>query len=144
VHLRLNAAQQTPSASRITLSPDLKPILDWRIHPNELATLRTFAAHLRTSLDRANLTTFDWNSSLFEPAPDAPLAGLDDARHAMGGASMGTDPYTSVVTPDLRIHGLRNLFVASAATFPNGTPQLPTLPLMSLSLRLAEHLNQLR
>jgi choline dehydrogenase-like flavoprotein len=141
VHLRLNAAQQTPSASRITLSPDLKPILDWRIHPNELATLRTFAAHLRTSLDRANLTTFDWNSSLFEPAPDAPLVGLDDARHAMGGASMGTDPHTSVVTPDLRVHGLRNLFVASAATFPNGTPQLPTLPLMSLSLRLAEHLN---
>jgi len=68
---------------------------------------------------------------------------IDDARHAMGGACMGRDPRTSVVDPELRVHGIQNLFIASAAVFPDGSPQLPTLPLMALSLRLAEHLHNI-
>jgi choline dehydrogenase-like flavoprotein len=67
---------------------------------------------------------------------------MDDARHAMGGACMGLDPRRSVVDRELRVHGLQNLFVASAAVFPDGSPQLPTLPLMALSMRLAEHLHR--
>jgi choline dehydrogenase-like flavoprotein len=140
VHLRLNCAQQTPSSSRITLSPDLKPILDWRIDPYELSTLRSFTQHLHTHLEHARFTSIDWNLSLLSPNLTSPIPHLDDARHPMGGAVMGTDPHTSVVTPDLRVHGLRNLWIASAATFPTGAPQLPTLPLMALTLRLAEHL----
>ena len=123
-----------------------------RIDPAELATLRALAQHLQTHL---NLDGLDWNPSLFTPDPGvpgqlagwggdltAPIPNLDDARHAMGGAAMGTDPRTSVVDPNLRVHGLRNLFIASAAVFPDGSPQLPTLPLMSLTLRLAQHLPQ--
>ena len=140
VRLRFNAAQRTPSASRITLAPDLQPILDWRIDPAELATLRFFAQHLRTHL---NLDGLDWNPSLFTPDSSAPIPHLDDARHVMGGATMGIDPRSSVVDRDLRVHGLRNLFIASAAVFPDGSPQLPTLPLMALTLRLAQQLQQL-
>ena len=141
VQLRLNVAQRTPSSSRITLSPDLQPILDWRIDPTELATLRTFAQHLRTHL---NLDGLDWNPSLLTPDSTGPIPNLDDARHAMGGACMGTDPHTSVVDPNLLVHGLCNLFVASTAIFPDGSPQLPTLPLMALTLRLAEHIHRQR
>jgi len=139
VQLRLNAAQRTPSTSRIMLSADLQPILDWRIDSTELSTLRNFAKHLRAHL---TLDGFDWNPSLFTPDSTAPIPDLDDARHAMGGASMGTDSRTSVVDPNLCVHGLRNLFIASAAVFPDGSPQLPTLPLMALTLRLARHLHQ--
>lgn len=147
--LRLNAAQQTPSFSRITLSEERdvfgqpKAVVDWRIHPKETATLRTFAAHLRLSLESAGAGSgLDWNAALFPSSADEPLPGLDDARHAMGGACMGADPRSSVVTPELRVHGLRNLFVASAAVFPDGSPQLPTLPLMALTLRLAGQLHR--
>lgn len=139
VRLRLNAAQRTPSSSRITLSSDLQPVLDWRVDPTELATLRAFAQHLHTHI---NLDGLDWHPSLLTPDSSAPIPDLDDARHAMGGAAMGTDPRSSVVDPSLRVHGLRNLFVASTAVFPDGSPQLPTLPLMALTLRLAEHLHR--
>lgn len=139
VQLRLNAAQRTPSASRITLSPDNQPVLDWRIDTTELTTLRSFTQHLRTHL---NLDGLDWNPLLFTPDTTAPIPDIDDARHAMGGTSMGIDPRTTVVDSNLRVHGLRNLFIASAAVFPDGSPQLPTLPLMALSLRLAQHLHQ--
>jgi choline dehydrogenase-like flavoprotein len=138
VELRLNAAQRTPSSSRITLSNELQPVLDWRIDAAELATLRLFARHLRSQLANDGM---EWNPSLIEDDLSAPIPALDDARHAMGGACMGTDPAASVVNADLRVHGVRNLFVASAAVFPDGSPQLPTLPLMALALRLAQHLH---
>jgi choline dehydrogenase-like flavoprotein len=158
VLLRINAAQQTPSASRITLSSQHnsqrnsqldalaqpKAVLDWRIHRAELATLRAFAAHLRAHLDRAAPSGIDWNPTLFDSQSNAPIPTLDDARHAMGGCCMGADPRSSVVTPELRVHGLRNLFIASAATFPDGSPQLPALPLMALTLRLADRLHAQR
>lgn len=138
VQLRLNAAQRTPSVSRITLSSDLQPILDWRIDSSELSTLSAFAQHLRAHL---GLDGLDWNSSLLESDRSDLTPDLDDARHAMGGACMGNDPRASVVDPDLRVHGLQNLFIASAAVFPDGSSQLPTLPLMALTLRLAGHLH---
>jgi choline dehydrogenase-like flavoprotein len=141
VQLRMNAAQRTPSASRITLSPDRQPIVDWRIDPTDLSTLRSFAQHLQAHF---NLDGLDWNPSLFTSDSAAPISSLDDARHAMGGTCMGADPRTSVVDPNLRVHGLRNLFIASAAVFPDGSAQLPTLPLMALTLRLAQHLHQQR
>jgi choline dehydrogenase-like flavoprotein len=140
VQLRLNAAQRTPTASRITLSHDLRPVLDWCIDPVELGTLRAFAQHLRTHLTFAGL---EWDPALLQLDLAAPIPNIDDARHAMGGACMGTDPHASVVDPDLRVHGIQNLFIASAAVFPDGSPQLPTLPLMALTLRLAGHLHKL-
>ncbi len=70
----------------------------------------------------------------------AAMVGLEDARHAMGGACMGDDPRTSVVDREMRVHGVGNLSVASAAVFPDGSAQLPTLTMMALALRLAERL----
>ncbi|HTV09473.1 MAG TPA: GMC family oxidoreductase [Candidatus Aquilonibacter sp.] len=139
VQLRVNVAQQSPSASRIVLTQDGQPVLDWKIDESERSSLRTFSQYLRQHLGANNI---DWNPSLFEPLASAPIPELDDARHPMGGACMGVDPRSSVVDTNLRVHGLNNLFVASAAVFPDGSPQLPTLPLMALTLRLAEHLHR--
>lgn len=150
VLLRLNAAQVTPSGSRITLSDEAdslgqsKAMLDWRVNGRELNTLRSFTGHLRDQLAGTCSSGIEWSSALLEATDDCAIPKFDDARHAMGGACMGTDPRTSVVTPELRVHGVRNLFVASAATFPDGSPQLPTLPLMALTLRLADLLHGLR
>jgi choline dehydrogenase-like flavoprotein len=107
----------------------------------DLAAVRRFASYLQQRLTR-------WEGIRWQPAlapPHTPLSCLDDARHPMGGACMGADPQTSVVDTDLRVHGVANLSIASAAVFPNGAPSLPTLPLMALSLRLAQRLaNELR
>jgi choline dehydrogenase-like flavoprotein len=151
VTLRLNAAQDTPSLSCVTLSDKLDPyglplpIVDWRITPRETATLRNFAAHLRARSAALHLDGLQWLPELFTLSEnrDLPLPHLEDARHAMGGACMGPnpqDPRTSVVDANLTVHGVPNLSIASAATFPTGSPPLPTLPLMALSLRLADRL----
>jgi choline dehydrogenase-like flavoprotein len=142
VRLYLNATQDSPSISRIALSgqtdaygmPEAE--VEWQITQNELETLRKFATYLKEQLGAA-LDGMQWSKELDEGSVPK---GLDDARHAMGGACMGEDPRSSVVGADLSVHGVANLSIASAAVFPDGSPQLPTLPLLALTLRLADRL----
>ena len=60
--------------------------------------------------------------------------------HHMGGTRMGTDPRTSVVDANLRVHGMSNLYVAGSSVFPTGGHANPTYPILQLSLRLADHI----
>jgi choline dehydrogenase-like flavoprotein len=60
--------------------------------------------------------------------------------HHIGTARMGSDPNSSVVDADCRVHGIANLYVNGAATFPTSSQANPTLTLVALSLRMAEHL----
>jgi choline dehydrogenase-like flavoprotein len=61
-------------------------------------------------------------------------------HHHMGTCRMGDDPNTSVVDRNLRVHGCDNLYVAGSAPFVTGSVSNPTLTLVALSLRLADHL----
>jgi choline dehydrogenase-like flavoprotein len=146
VKLYLNTAQDAPSASRIILSdrPGSLPqaVVDRRVTSRELRTLRRFAGWLRKSFAAQGLKDIAWDPALL--AEDGDLPSLDDARHAMGGACMGVDPRSSVVDADMAVHGVDNLSIASAATYPTGAAHLPTLPLMALTLRLGERLAALR
>jgi len=99
--------------------------------------MRRYAGHLREQFEAMGLTGVEWAAGMLN---DRALEGLEDARHAMGGACMGTDPRTSVVDAEMRVHGVANLSIASAATFPDGSAQLPTLTMMALALRLGSRL----
>jgi choline dehydrogenase-like flavoprotein len=55
---------------------------------------------------------------------------------------MGTDPRSSVVDADCRVHGVSNLFIASSAVFPTSSQANPTLTIVALALRLATHLKR--
>jgi choline dehydrogenase-like flavoprotein len=48
-----------------------------------------------------------------------------------------------VVDADCRVHGIANLYVAGSSIFPTGGHANPTLPLVALALRLADHLRGL-
>ncbi len=60
--------------------------------------------------------------------------------HTMGTTRMGTSRRDSVVDRDCRVHGYGNLFVAGSSVFPTGGYANPTLTIVALSLRLADHL----
>src|SRR6185369_16131038 len=63
-----------------------------------------------------------------------------DASHHMGGTRMGSDPRTSVVDADLRVHGAENLWIAGSSVFPASGCANPTYTIVALSIRLARHL----
>lgn len=142
--LQFNLAQDAPSCSRITLGSDRdafglpEVVVDWRVSEQEIGTMRRYAAHLKEQFEAMGLTGVEWVPGMF--VEDAPVEGVEDARHAMGGACMGRDPRTSVVDAAMSVHGVGNLSIASAATFPDGSAQLPTLTMMALALRLADRL----
>jgi choline dehydrogenase-like flavoprotein len=52
---------------------------------------------------------------------------------------MSDDPKQGVVDRDCRVHGMSNLFVAGSSVFPTPGGATPTLMLVALALRLADH-----
>ena len=66
-----------------------------------------------------------------------------NAHHHAGTTRMHEDPRGGVVDQDLRVHGLENLFVAGGSVFPRAGWANPTLTIVALSLRLADHLSLL-
>jgi choline dehydrogenase-like flavoprotein len=68
------------------------------------------------------------------------MGAMDWGNHHMGTARMSLDPKSGVVNADLRVHGVHNLFVAGSAVFPTYGASNPTLNLVALTLRLADHL----
>jgi choline dehydrogenase-like flavoprotein len=65
---------------------------------------------------------------------------VDGQGHTLGTTRMGTDRETSVVDADLRVHGYENLYVAGSSVFPSGGFANPTITIVALALRLADHL----
>ena len=72
------------------------------------------------------------------------LEGLDWGNHHMGTTRMHVDPRQGVADANLRVHGVSNLFVAGSSVFPTYGAANPTLNLLALVLRLADHLKGLR
>ena len=62
--------------------------------------------------------------------------------HHMGTTRMHDDPKQGVVDADCRVHGISNLYVAGSSVFPTGGSSNPTMMIVTLALRLAEHLKQ--
>jgi len=64
-----------------------------------------------------------------------------DGFHQVGTTRMGADPATSVVDPDLKVHGLDNLYVASSSVFPTSGQANSTLLAAAFGVRLVHHLS---
>lgn len=62
------------------------------------------------------------------------------ADHAACVTRMSKDERQGVVTPDLQIHGVDNVYVCSNAVFPSTGAINPTLTLTALAIRLGDHL----
>ncbi|MEM7524322.1 MAG: GMC family oxidoreductase [Pseudomonadota bacterium] len=61
------------------------------------------------------------------------------SSHVFGGCAMGRDPRDSVVDPDGRRHGSKNLFVVDASVFPStGGGESPALTIAANALRAVE------
>ena len=56
---------------------------------------------------------------------------------------MSEHPSGGVADPQLRVHGIANLFLASCSVFPSAGSANPTFTLLALTVRLADHLRAL-
>jgi choline dehydrogenase-like flavoprotein len=137
-------SEQLPNpASRITLSTETdcfgvpQPRIDWRYLPADIrsvqVTLAIFAQAL--AVGAHGELTFNPDHVEAEILRDGAYGG-----HHLGTTRMSPSPRTGVVDSDCRVHGVTNLFVASGAVFTTSGQANPTLTIIALALRLADHL----
>ena len=62
------------------------------------------------------------------------------AGHQMGTTRMSNDPMKGVTDANARVHGVANLFITGSSLFPTAGFANPTLTIVALTLRLADHL----
>ena len=62
--------------------------------------------------------------------------------HHMGTTRMHEDPKQGVVDANCKMHGIANLFVAGSSVYTTGGYANPTLTLVALALRLADHIKE--
>jgi choline dehydrogenase-like flavoprotein len=67
---------------------------------------------------------------------------MDWGHHHLGTTRMHDDPRQGVVDGDGLVHGVGNLYVAGSSLFPTYGASNPTLNLIALTLRLADHLKK--
>jgi choline dehydrogenase-like flavoprotein len=136
--------EQVPNPdSRVLLSgtpdrfgvPQLR--IDWRHRPADIHTVRATLALLAAALHTGGHGTlvFDPDRVEADILRDGAYGG-----HHLGTARMSASPRTGVVDANCRVHGLANLYVAGGAVFATSGQANPTLTILALALRLAEHL----
>ena len=106
-------------------------ILDWRIPESVHHSLYRLQDLLGAALEAHELGTLERGTG---------VPHYTDASHHMGTTRMGATPRSGVVDPDCRVFGVRNLYIAGSAVFPSAGHANPTLTIVALALRLAEHL----
>ena len=67
-----------------------------------------------------------------------------EKSHPMGTTRLSIDPNQGVVDSNLQVHGIKGLFVIGSSVFPTGGAANPTLLLVALAIRLADHIKALK
>ena len=71
------------------------------------------------------------------------MPGAAGIAHHMGTTRMSSDPNLGVVNENCQVHSAPNLYVASSSVFPTSGYANPTLTILALTLRLADHLKEI-
>lgn len=137
--------QKLDPDSRITLSDERDALgvplakIDWRISDLECATALRMSDVVFAEMQRLGYelpSRPEW----CDHGPDMLRERMLDLAHPMCATRMSDDPGAGVVDANCKVHGIDNLFVAGSSVF--GTPghMNPTMMVVALSVRLAEHL----
>jgi choline dehydrogenase-like flavoprotein len=113
-------------------------VLDWKVGEEEMKSLIRLQALVDASLKKADIGYLD------HTAQNSNDLHYTDASHHIGTTRMSDDPRTGVVDRHCRVHGVSNLFIAGSSIFPTSGYANPTLTIVALAIRLAEHLKSLR
>jgi choline dehydrogenase-like flavoprotein len=144
IALRVTAEPTPNPESRVRLG-DLRDafgqqraVLDWRLRPEDsesvLRTIRLLSLEVGAAGAGRCRDIF--------PRDGFPSLHTDGSHHHMGTTRMHRDPNRGIVDSDCRVHGMRNLFITGSSVFPTFGTANPTLTILALADRLADHLQE--
>jgi choline dehydrogenase-like flavoprotein len=142
-HLLQHVEQSPNRNSRVTLLPsrDILGVPMVELH-FDLQEADYHNLNRGQELVTSEVAALGWGR--FSPptlTPDFIRDNILGVWHNMGTTKMADSPKAGVVDRNLRVHGTDNLYVASCSVFPSATTCWPTIHLLALTLRLADHLS---
>lgn len=127
------------STNNVTLDPTVRdkwgrPALrtTYSDHPDDISTMKFFLDRSMELLDAAGA------KKMWGVAPESQNGSV----HLLGTCRMGNDPATSVVDKFNRSHDVPNLFICDGSSLVSSSRGQPTMTIMALAFRAAEHIAQ--
>ncbi len=130
-------------SNRVVLSDEVDrfgrrmPSVRWKWGRLDVDSLRRSRDLYATTLAAAGL------GRVSTPAEDGAIeVAPEGINHHIGTTRMHSDPRQGVVDADCRVHGVDNVYVNGSSVFPTGGYQNPTLTIVALAIRLADHIKR--
>lgn len=127
-------------SNNITLDPEVRdkwglPALrcTYMDHPDDIATMRYFMERSVEMMEAAGALRVH---------ASYPEDGQTNSSHMLGTCRMGDDPATSVIDRYHRSHDVPNLFLCDGSSLVTSSRGQPTMTIMALAFRAADHINQ--
>jgi choline dehydrogenase-like flavoprotein len=142
-HFRISySTEQLPSASnRVELSTTGRDVFGLAL-PKVTVGLDDYNRRAFAQAQRIIGMVFDRLGATKRVGP-TDLDSYTGAGHIMGTTRMGSDPDTSVVDRDCRVHQHDNLYIVGSSVFPTAGTANPTLTIAALALRAADRIGSL-
>lgn len=141
-------AEQLPNPqSRVVLSNEKDELgipranLHWALSPIDKKTVFNINKLLGQQIGAAGIGRVKLRDFLLDgdvQLPDYTSGGW----HHLGTTRMSEDPKKGVVDANCKIHGIDNLYVAGSSCYATGGAVNPTLTVVAISLRLANHIKE--
>lgn len=143
--LEFNAEQIPLESSRITIGDERdrhglpRVRIDWRICDDDIAAAERAFRVLRDAVARTSTARVEFDDAAL---PVSLRRSVPVGGHHIGTARMADDERRGVVDRNCAVFGALNAYVAGAAVFPTSSHANPTLTIVALSVRLADHLKK--
>ena len=113
--------------------------VDWRFSPLEKSTVRQFILNIAAAFGLHGIGRVMLPQWLNDSGDEWRQHAVETHHHT-GTTRMSAEPAHGVVDPDCRVWGIDNLYVAGSSVFPTNGHVNPTLSIVALAVRLADHL----
>lgn len=141
--------EQAPNPdSRVTLIDEKDALgipkvkLNWILGEQEKYSARKIYEIFGQQIGKAGIGRVKLLFNLLDEKDTSMPENTSAGWHHMGTTRMSDDPKTGVVDAHCKVHGINNLFIASSSCFPTGGGVNPTMTIVALSLRVADHVKQ--
>ena len=135
--------------SRVTLS-DKRDVLgmprvkvDWKLGDDVKRSFDTNFRLFAEALEKAGVAKVRLDPPLLGREWVPGTVWREGSWHHMGTTRMADSPRDGVVDRNAKVHGIANLYCAGSSVFPTAGANFPTMTLVALSIRLADHLKTL-
>lgn len=131
--------------SRITLGEERdavgqrRVVMDWRLSRIDKRSARRMAEVIAEEVGRLRLGRV---KSAIDDDDSSWPEDMEDANHHLGTTRMSDDPLKGVVDRDCKVHAKTNLYIAGSSVFPTAGTGSPTMLIIALALRLADHIKK--